>query len=93
MSLIAQIEEFFDATIFEIEDGDQQGQLRITRKSPLTNTTNTMILDVTARELFDWLTGSLIQDACPRLNQSEREFLKTGYTDEDWNNIFKEEEQ
>jgi hypothetical protein len=38
----------------------------------------------------------LIQDAFPNLNASQREFIMTGMTDDDWDNMFPpddEEEQ
>lgn len=34
-----------------------------------------------------WLKGTLIQYALPNLTSEERELLKTGMTDEDWENV------
>jgi len=36
--------------------------------------------------------GYLIQDAFPFLTNSEREFILTGLTDEEWNEMFKDVE-
>jgi len=36
-----------------------------------------------------WQKGKLIQNAMPYLTPSEREFLMTGITAEEWDNVFK----
>lgn len=62
----------------------------VTKVSPFTGQSNSMELDVTQAQL-DELTGSnrrLIQDIFPNLTPAEREFIKTGYTQEDWDAIF-----
>jgi hypothetical protein len=45
-------------------------------------------MSTSAQEFFvgwqDYLHGALIQDAFPQLNASEREFILTGLTDEEW---------
>lgn len=66
--------------------------MKITRRSPLTGILNEMDLDVTQDQInrFD-VPKHLrepIQDIFPNLSPSEREFLLTGYTDEDWKQIF-----
>lgn len=38
-----------------------------------------------------WVGGSCIQDAFDILSPEEREFIKTGITDEEWNAVFGEE--
>lgn len=42
------------------------------------------------RTSYGW--GALIQDAFPTLSPSEREFLKTGMTDDEWADMFPEDE-
>ena len=38
---------------------------------------------------YDWTCGNkLVQNAFPYLNDSEREFLITGMTDREWNDMF-----
>lgn len=56
----------------------------ITRVSPMTGRENTMDLDITEEQLWQWRNGALIQDAFPNLTSAQREFLKTGFTEEDW---------
>lgn len=68
--------------------------MRITRTSPLTGEENTMELDVTDEqlaELHDSGRSRLIQDIFPDLSPDEREFLLTGYTAEDYEQMFPEE--
>lgn len=62
--------------------------LKLQRVSPLTGKTNEMVLDVTEEQLSRWANGELIQNVMPDLTPSEREFIMTGYTDEDWTVMF-----
>jgi hypothetical protein len=39
-----------------------------------------------------WQSGMLIQDAFPMLSAGEREFIKTGITPQEWDEMFKDEE-
>lgn len=66
----------------------------VTRRSPLTKKLNTMELDVTQEQINAYHngTGGLIQHVFPNLSNAEREFIKTGYTQEDWDSIFPPEE-
>jgi hypothetical protein len=63
--------------------------IKIKRISPKTGKTNSMVLDTTAVLLNEYYKGSdrLVQDIFPNLNVDEREFIMTGYTDEDWKAI------
>ena len=63
----------------------------ITRRSPWSKKTSTMRLDVTEEEYNAWRNGMLIQEAMPRLNSNEREFLMTGLTNTDWFDMFKDD--
>ena len=59
------------------------------RKSPKTGKVNSMILDTTTEALDSYYAGEgLIQVIFPQLNENEREFIKSGYTAEDWDEIF-----
>lgn len=66
--------------------------MKIERVSPLTGKTNVMELDVTEQQFELWRGGMYIQDAFPNLDADQREFIKTGYTKEDWDSMFGEEE-
>jgi len=68
--------------------------MRIERRSPLTGETNAMELDVTPEQVARWERRELlVQDAFPNLTRAEREFLVTGYTQEDWDAMFPPDER
>jgi hypothetical protein len=60
----------------------------ITRKSILTGKERTLDLPVTEEQLLRWHAGELIQNVMPHLTAGEREFIKTGITDEEWDTKF-----
>jgi len=66
--------------------------MKITRTSMISGNTNTMELNVTQEQLTAWESGVHIQVAMPQLNAEEREFVKTGMTPTEWEELFGEEE-
>ena len=64
--------------------------MNITRTSPLTGETATRDINVTPAQIASWEGGELVQNAFPNTTPSEREFIKSGYTDSDWNAMFGE---
>lgn len=66
----------------------------ITRISQISNTHNSMELDITYEQLDRvnnrHLSKELIQDIVPNLSKEEREFLITGITPKEWNELFNE---
>ncbi len=66
--------------------------MKISRKSPLTGIITTIDLPITSEQIRKYERGGLIQEVFPNLTPDEREFYKTGYTKEDWNAIFGEDE-
>jgi len=62
--------------------------MKITRVSPFSNKKTTLEINVTARQIASWEKGELIQDAMPNLTPAEREFIKTGVTPDEWDDIF-----
>jgi hypothetical protein len=65
----------------------------IFRQSPLTGKVNKMDLPITIEQMEKYDQGALIQDAFPELNTEQREFYKTGYTQEDWDTMFPPEDE
>jgi hypothetical protein len=58
--------------------------MEVTRTSPFTGITRTLNLNITAAQVARYKNGWLLQDAFPQLSAGEREFYKTGITDEEW---------
>ncbi len=66
--------------------------MKITRTSPVTGKTSTLELDTTPDEYHAWRTGTLIQNAMPRLNDDEREFILSGCLPGEFETFVGEEE-
>lgn len=62
--------------------------MTITRKSPLTGITRSKEINVTEEQILAWEMGQLIQNAMPQLSADDREFVKTGITGEEWDQLF-----
>jgi hypothetical protein len=63
----------------------------ITRTSLLTGDENTLEIDVTDSQIAEYNSGVLLQKAFPNLDCADREFIKSGITPEEWNQIFGKE--
>ena len=62
----------------------------IKRTSPLSGKTHEMDINVTEAQLTHYFNGdSLIQDVFPDLTANEREFIMTGITEKEWDELFK----
>ena len=61
--------------------------MQVTRTSIISNMTRTVELDITQKQLDDYKNGVLLQDAFPNLSPSEREFIKSGITDSEWESL------
>ena len=68
--------------------------MNITKRSSLTGKENTLNIDVTPEQLARienrMNTTELIQNIVPNLSMSDREFLMTGITNEEWIRAFGE---
>ena len=66
----------------------------IERISVVSKKMHSMEIDVTSEQLKDFHQGKLglIQDAFPHLNFEEREFILTGITPQEWDELFKYDE-
>jgi hypothetical protein len=65
--------------------------MNITRTSLYSRITRTLDLPITEAQLDAWASGELIQNAFPNLSPDDREFLKTGITAEEWEQLYKED--
>jgi len=64
--------------------------MQIKRTSPLTGETATRDINVTPAQIAAWEGGELAQNAFPDASPSEREFIMTGCTEPDWDEMFGE---
>jgi hypothetical protein len=61
--------------------------MKITRTNPFNGEVNTLDIPVTDEQIQAYAAGALIQDAFPNLSAGDREFIKTGITEESWENM------
>lgn len=54
----------------------------------LSGARNAREIPVTQEQLDAWNSGVLIQNAMPNLSADDREFIKTGITPEEWEDLF-----
>lgn len=64
--------------------------MHITRTSPISGQVNTLEINVTPEQLAAWRAGEMIQLAMPNLTSDEREFIMTGITASEWDELFQE---
>lgn len=62
--------------------------MKVTMTSPFTGKRHTQEIAVTEAQFNAWQGGECIQSAMPNLTPAEREFIKTGITEEEWDNTF-----
>jgi hypothetical protein len=60
----------------------------ITKFSPHSMRDNSREIDVSQSQLDRWKAGELIQNVMPHLSADDREFLMTGLTPQDWEEMF-----
>ena len=65
-----------------------ENMVRITKTSMLSGLQRSMDLPVRQGHIDNWLGGALIQDAMPHLDADQREFLMTGITPAEWDEVF-----
>lgn len=66
--------------------------MKIERVSPFTGEVRIRDLPITEEQLDAWRSGVLIQNAFPQLSASDREFILTGISDDEWDELFGEEQ-
>ena len=58
--------------------------MEITRKSEYSGVIRTLDLNITQEQIDNYAAGALLQNAFPNLSKADREFFKSGITDEEW---------
>lgn len=64
--------------------------MKITKTSIISGVTRTKDIPVTEEQLIYWNSGMLIQRAMPDLTDDQREFIMTGITQEEWDELYGE---
>jgi len=66
--------------------------MKITKTSPFSGKSKTIEIPISKKEyqiaVDKWRKGAMIQEAFPMLTAGQREFIKTGITEEEWEKIF-----
>lgn len=65
--------------------------MKITRTSKWSGITRTREFDVTQEQYDAWEKGELIQKAMPHLSADDREFIISGLTPDEWEEMCKDE--
>lgn len=65
----------------------------IEKVSSLTGVTHRREINCTPSQIKSWEDGALIQNAMPHLSEDDREFLISGSTPEEWEEMFGVEEE
>ena len=60
----------------------------VTKKSPISGKVSSMELPITEAQLKAHKNGELAQNIFPNLSVEEREFLISGITPKEWNDLF-----
>jgi hypothetical protein len=84
------IETFMGITAVTEINEIGSGMYEVKALSMFSSKENTMCLSLDMDQLSKYNNGALIQNAFPHLTASEREFLKSGTTQEEWDCIFDE---
>jgi ribosome recycling factor len=64
--------------------------MQITRISPVSGIARSLEIPCTEEQMAAYKNGALIQVAFPNLTADQREFILTGITKEEWDELFKE---
>jgi len=60
----------------------------ITKQSPISGKMNSMELPITEAQLMAHRNGELVQNVFPTRSVEEREFLVSGISPKEWNDLF-----
>ena len=65
----------------------------VTRKDPMTGNTRSMEIEITPEQMAAYEAGTVIQLAAPNLTPDEREFIITGFLPQEFDDLFKEDDE
>lgn len=67
--------------------------MQIVRTSPVSGITRSLEIPCTEEQMAAYKNGALIQVAFPDLTADQREFILTGITKDEWDELFKETDE
>ena len=71
-----------------------ENKVLVQKKSMISGKVNSMVLPTTQGKIEYWIeSGKLIQDVMPDLSADHREFLMSGITPREWNDMCGDEDE
>ena len=67
--------------------------MQTVRTSPVSGITRSLEIPCTEEQMAAYKNGALIQVAFPNLTADQREFILTGITKDEWDELFKETDE
>lgn len=67
--------------------------MQVVRTSLISGITRSLEIPCTEKQMADYQNGALIQVAFHNLTADEREYILTGITKDEWNDLFSETER
>jgi len=68
----------------------KEKHMQVTKRSVFGNE-HTLEIDITQEQWDRWKAGEMLQNVCPHLSADDREFLISGTTKEEWEQLFGKE--
>lgn len=65
----------------------------VKRTSQISGIIRSKEINITPEQLKAWENGGFIQRICPHLTPDDREFIISGSTQEEWDNLFPQEDE
>lgn len=65
--------------------------MQITRRSAVSGIIRTKDINVTREQVAAWANGALAQEVFSNISEDDREFIMTGITPAEWEELFKDD--
>lgn len=66
--------------------------MKVTKKSNISGIIRSYDIDVTPEEIQEYENNGLAEKCFPRLNAAQREFMISGISEKEWNELLKEQD-
>ena len=77
--------------IFGANNLPMEAAMQITRRSAVSGIIRTKDINVTSEQLAAWNNGGLAQEVFSNISEDDREFIMTGITPAEWEELFKDD--